>query len=148
MKVTKSQKRLLLLLAIVIIYGIIDFVQNKDDYAQVYLGNNKVKPAQLASNINSLLIKKENRLPKIDLSWKRDPFVRIEDLQVSKVRTAAHKVSLILNALTFAAENSFVIINNVILKEGEVIEGYRVEKISQNRVKLTKNGNSIYLNTQ
>jgi len=148
MKVTKSQKRLLLLLAIVIIYGIIDFVQNKDDYAQVYLGNNKVKPAQLASNINSLLIKKENRLPKIDLSWKRDPFVRIEERQVSKVRTTAPKVHLNLNALTYAAENSFVIINNVILKEGEVIEGYRVEKISQNRVKLTKNGNSIYLNTQ
>ena len=148
MKVTKSQKRLLVVLAIVILYGIIDVIKNKDEYAQVYLGKKKVEQPKLISKSQSLLTKNKRTVPKIDLSWKRDPFVKIEDRPVRKVKKVAPKIHLKLNALTYAGENSFVMINDVILKEGEMIEGYRVDKISQNRVKLTKNGRSIYLNAQ
>jgi hypothetical protein len=148
MKVTKSQKRLLVILAIVILYGIIDVIKNKDEYAQVYLGKKKVEQPKLVSKSQPLLTKNERTVPKIDLSWKRDPFVKIEDRPVRKMEKVAPKIHLKLNALTYADENSFVMINDVILKEGEMIEGYRVDKISQNRVKLTKNGRSIFLNAQ
>ena len=142
MKVTKSQKRLLVLLVIVLMYAIFDFMQNRKDYEQVYLKKKQVPQAQLVTNSKPTIKKIEKQLKDIDLNWKRETIEKSE-IKRRSVKTAPQKVHLNLNAVTYAGENSFVIINNIILKEGEVVAGYRVDKIHQDHVKLTKNSKSF-----
>ncbi len=53
---------------------------------------------------------------------------------------------LILNGLFFSEnQDSFALINNQILKEGDVINGAKVKRISLNEVELERNGSIIRL---
>ena len=93
---------------------------------------------------NSVVVPKNDQF-----AWKRDPFNRLERKEpVKRQKNAKPDVRLKLNAIKYAADNSFVMINDIILMEGETIAGYRVEQIYKDKVKLTKQGAIIYLHSK
>jgi hypothetical protein len=152
MEVTKSQKRLFIVLGIVVAYAAYDFLSNKDDYDKMYAGKKEVV---VKTNPNDKLqikaMQQTRQINDIDMDFKRDPFYRddmvkktIKYNRTKKPRTKPLK----LQAITYSDDNSFVMINDLILSEGEIVEGYVVEKIEKTRVRLTKNNKSIYLNSK
>ncbi len=146
MKLTKSQKRLFIILGIVIAYAVFDFVSNIEQYNKVYLSETKPKTSLIIPTAigKSTTIKAVTN--KHHFVWKRDPFIRPGRKEpVKRERIARPEVRLKLNAITYAADNSFVMINDIILMEGETIAGYQVEQIYKDKVKLTKQGKTIYL---
>ncbi len=149
MKLTKSQKRLFIILGLVIAYAVFDFVSNIEQYNKVYLSETKPKTSLIIppSIVKSTTIKAVPK--KHHFGWKRDPFIRPGRKGPGKrERIAKPVVRLKLNAITYAADNSFVMINDIILMEGETIAGYRVEQIYKDKVKLTKQGTTIYLHSK
>ncbi len=149
MKLTKSQKRLFVILGIVIAYAVFDFVSNREQYNKVYLSETKPKTSLIIppSEVKRTTIKAVSN--KYHFAWKRDPFIRPGRKEpVKKERMVKREVRLKLNAITYAADNSFVMINDIILMEGETIAGYRVEQIYKDKVKLTKQGATIYLHSK
>lgn len=142
----KSQKRLLIILAITVAYGIFDFVINMDQYSKFYTNEKKTKtsliiPPSLVKNSKTKALLKDR-----NFTWKRDPFNPLVQKKSSKTKKEVQPdIQLKLKAITHDANNSFVMINDAILTEGESIAGYRVDQIYKDKVKLTKNGKSIYL---
>ena len=152
MEVTKSQKRLFIVLGIVVAYAAYDFVSNKEDYDKMYAGKKEVV---VKTNPNDkLLIKavqQTRQINDIDMDFKRDPFFR-DDIDKKIIKYKRHSKpkasALKLQAITYSGDNSFVMINDLILTKGEMVEGYIIEQIEKTRVRLTKNGKSIYLNSK
>jgi hypothetical protein len=138
---TKGQKRLLVVLAIVVAYGIFDVISNKDSYFGYYGGNKKekkIKPANVV-DVNIPEIKKvSNRNAKYLRTWGDDPFYnqRFVRRKISHVPVQT-KVQLNLKAISYG-ENSVVMINDRVLMVGDVIEGYQIKKIEPGRVLLSK----------
>ena len=151
MQVTKSQKRLFILLGIIVLYAAYDFISNKEDYEKMYAGKKKVVQSKPSKNVQLLATQETRRITDLDMDFKKDPFFR-DDL-VKKVVRYRKSIKpktkpLKLQAITYSDANSFVMINDLILSEGEFVEGYVVEKIEKTRVRLSKNGKSIYLNSK
>ena len=152
MEVTKSQKRLFIVLGIVVAYAAYDFISNKEDYDKMYAGKKEVV---VKTNPNDkLLIKavqQTRQINDIDMDFKRDPFFR-DDIDKKIIKYKRHSKpkssALKLQAITYSGDNSFVMINDLILTKGEMVEGYIIEQIEKTRVRLTKNGKSIYLNSK
>ncbi len=150
MKVNKSQKRLFIILGVVVAYAAYDFISNRSDY-EVYSGGGKtvvVKPSKnviLKANVQKAQVKD------LDFKWKKDPFYRDDipkKILKKKRRIKPKERPLRLQAITFSDQNSFVMINDLILSEGEYVQGYMVKKIERTRVKLIKNGKEIYLSSK
>jgi len=151
MEVNKSQKRLLIILLLVVAYAAYDFLMNKNDYESMYGSNKKSKSKVSSKKVQLKSQQKTIQLTDLDLKWKRDPFYRddlIKKVIQRKRRIAPKLPSLKLQAITFSEENSFVMINDLILSEGEAVLGYVVEKIERSRVKLVKNGKATYLTSK
>ena len=152
MEVTKSQKRLFIVLGIVVAYAAYDFLSNKDDYDKMYAGKKEVVVKTNPNDKLQIIAMQQTRQIKdIDMNFKRDPFYR-DDIDKKIIKYKRHSKpkasTLKLQAITYADANSFVMINDLILAEGEIVEGYRIEQIEKTRVRLSKNGKSIYLNSK
>jgi hypothetical protein len=148
MKISKSLKRLLIVLGLVVSYAIIDFISNNDQYDQFY--SSKDKPTESSANLiikskKNELLKKKNTLV---LNWGKDPFRVPITSSVRPRKKQAKSGELKLQAITFSGENSFVMINDKILRAGEVVNGFKVLSIQENRVELSKHGKSIYLKSE
>lgn len=151
MEITKSQKRLLIVLGVVVVYAAYDFITNKENYDKMYAGKKEIVVKTNPSDKLQLKVVKQKQITDLDMDFKRDPFYRddmVKEIKKFKRRPKPRQKPLKLQAITYADANSFVMINDVILAEGEKIEGYIVEKIEKTRVRLTKNGKSIYLNSK
>ncbi len=151
MKVSKSQKRLFILLGVVVLYAAYDFISNKDDYEKMYAGKKKVVQSKPSKNVQLKVTQETRQITDIDMDFKRDPFFRddmIKKIVQYKKRSKPKTRPLKLQAITYSDDNSFVMINELILAEGEMVEGYIVEKIEKTRVRLSKGGKSIYLNSK
>jgi type II secretory pathway component PulC len=151
MVVTKSQKRLFILLGAVVLYAAYDFISNKDDYEKMYAGKKQVVQSKPSKNVQLMATQETRRITDLDMDFKKDPFFR-DDLvkKVVKYRKSIKPKTkpLKLQAITYSDANSFVMINDLILSEGEYVEGYVVEKIEKTRVRLSKDGKSMYLNSK
>ena len=151
MVVTKSQKRLFILLGAVVLYAAYDFISNKDDYENMYAGKKQVVQSKPSKNVQLMATQETRRIADLDMDFKKDPFFR-DDLvkKVVKYRKSIKPKTkpLKLQAITYSDANSFVMINDLILSEGEYVEGYVVEKIEKTRVRLSKDGESMYLNSK
>lgn len=151
MKVNKSQKRLLIILSIVIVYAVYDFISNKSDYEMMYAGGSETVEETPSKQVKLKSTTQKVQLAELNLEWKKDPFYR-DDIKKTIVRKRKKFVPkerpLRLQAITYADQNSFVMINDVILTEGEIVQGYKVEKIERTKVKLIKNGKEIYLSSK
>jgi len=152
MAVTKSQKRLFILLGIVVLYAAYDFISNKEDYDKMYAGEKEiVVQTNPSDKLQLKALQQTRQITDIDMNFKRDPFFRddmVKKIVQYKKRLKPKARSLKLQAITYSDANSFVMINDLILTEGEYVEGYIVEKIEKTRVRLSKNGKSIYLNSK
>jgi len=147
MKMSKSQKYLAVLLAIVLLYVAIEVSSNWQQYKSYYFSNSGqnrvVKP--VVSTYGNLHTK--NFAEQHMLNWKGDPF----KLAVRQIITTQKKLQsrsdtkLKLKAITKDATNAFVMINESILMEGEIIRGYRIEKIYPDKVELSINGQYSYI---
>ena len=147
MKITKNQKRLFIILGLVLSYAIIDFVLNQDQYKSLYFTSDKT-----SSQSSNTLVRQKPKMEVYrnrnlnELTWKRDPFN--SDLQIilrKKQKKQNKDKALLLKAITYSGNNSLVIINDRILRVGDMIGDYKVQKIYKDKVKLTKFGRIIVL---
>lgn len=135
---SKGQKRLLVLLVIVLAYAVFDIASNWDTYKGYYTGKKKVAVTPQKSRLNGAKKTNEKRTDHYDKDWRSDPFyvsVRVKNAPKPKRR---HVVRLRLKAISFAGENSVAMINNRIVSVGDVIQGYKVVQIKQKQVVLRK----------
>jgi len=137
-KLTKSQKILFIVLAIVLAYAIFDFITHKETYIGFYSGetgssaeiDSSMQKANLDSTVDVLKMK-------LTSHWGEDPFF-VEPRPVVKKSSRKKKREpiFILKAISFRPEGSVALINDRIIKEGDVIQGYKVIKISEKSVIL------------
>ena len=117
----------------------------------MYAGKKQVVQSKPSKNVQLMATQETRRITDLDMDFKKDPFFR-DDLvkKVVKYRKSIKpKIKpLKLQAITYSDANSFVMINDLILSEGEYVEGYVVEKIEKTRVRLSKDGKSMYLNSK
>lgn len=139
---TKGQKRLLVVLAVVLAYGAFDVLTNKDSYFGYYSGkkNDKKVAHPNVVDLNVPQIKKaSNQNAKYLQEWGADPF---HNQRFVRRRVAPAiintEVQLNLKAISYNGKNSVVMINDRVLMAGDVIHGYQVVKIEPNRVTLSK----------
>jgi hypothetical protein len=126
-------------------------LQNKEDYEKMYLGEGKSDKGKSSNQLKLKSNPKNMQISEIDFEWKNNPFYRDDIKKKIKQSKKIYKPKprkLKLQAITYSNENSFVMINDLILSEGEYVDGYRVEKIERTRVKLIKNGKAIYLSSK
>ncbi len=137
---------MLSVLAVVLIYGVFDFVKNKDQYLAFYSKGTK-KVVRSGKHVNATTGQNEKlQMKEYDKPWGNDPFY--VDRKVRPVAETAAEVPLILNAISYNNGNSVVMINQKILSAGDVIEGYKVIRIEPARVVLAKGDESKTLNLQ
>ena len=152
--ITKSQKRLFILLAIVASYAVYDLLtsepKNKkpatDKAVQSVDAQKAQDPSSAVSNVQSIPV----NFPAT--GWKRDPFRRdkenISRANLNKViesLLSQRPGNLHLTAISKNGNQSYALINDQILSVGEIIDGYRVAEIRAANVVLKKNDHSFTL---
>ncbi len=147
MELTKSQKRLFIILGIVICYAIFDFVTHKDEYLSYYLDKESPKKSSVVKKPDGSAAVAENRAELNIKNWGRDPF---RDMTKKIVRRTTPKPRAVLptfrlEAISYRDGNSIALINDRILKKGDTISGYRVMDIASDRVVLSDSKNRIVL---
>ena len=137
-KLTKSQQILFIVLGIVLAYAIFDFITNKDTYIGFYTGEVNAtaeadSTAQNAAADSTIDVLQMN----LTTHWGKDPFF-VEPKKVVKKYSRKKKKEPIfrLKAISFRPEGSVALINDRIVKSGDVIEGYKVIDISEKKVVL------------
>ncbi len=133
---TKSQKRLLILLAIVLAYAVFDVSRNWDTYMGFYKG----KKGTVHKKKNSTTRDASLKIRKVEYTkdWNQDPFYVAVKTKPRKRVVRRRTVSFHLKAISFAGDNSIAMINSRIMKVGDVINGYRLVSIQPKRVVLQK----------
>jgi hypothetical protein len=149
-QLNKGQKRMLALLALVLLYAVYDIASNWDSYTSYYSNKPKKKANQsknTATGVNTLANTKVDKSYLKD--WNKDPFYipSVRRTYRKQVNTSA-EIVLKLNAISYSGENSVAMINNKILKIGDSISGYRVQKIEPKTVSIIKDGKVKVLSLQ
>ncbi len=134
---TPGQKRLFILLAIVLAYAIFDFVKNKDQYLGFYgkkeTAEVKAERSAQADSLRTALVRRVYQK-----GWGGDPFyVKLPPRKVKK-RPVRKARTFRLKAISFSGESAVAMINNQIVTVGDWIGGYKVLKIEPGRVILGK----------
>lgn len=143
-ELTKSQKILFIILGIVLVYAIFDFVTHKDTYVGFYTGkkqeanalsqNQQVKTQQQKDQLQTSLFSK----------WGGDPFLRQTRVK-KRFRRKAKRPKFDLKAISYRLDGSVALINDRIVKVGDVINGYRVIFIDSRKVILSSGKHRIVL---
>jgi hypothetical protein len=140
-RITKEQRYLFIVLTVVAGFAIIDFIKNKDKYISFYSKNPK---EQLEAILNKPTIKiPQKEQPIYQKDWKDDPFYSRPIVLEKWQSTPSNHFTL--KAISYSQRNYMAIINNRILKVGDLIGGYRVLRIETNRVILGKGDKSEIL---
>ncbi len=146
MEITKSQKRLFILLGIVLIYAVYDFVANKDTYLAVYTGQRKAAIEKKIQHDSNKPLKKQELTKTTYLEkWGRDPFYKQVNKRIIKKRNKKKRVRFILQAVSMKQNSSIAIINDKIVKVNDIISGYTVKKIEKKRAILSDGNKTIIL---
>jgi hypothetical protein len=144
-QLTKGQKRMFAVLMVVILYAVYDIASNWDTY-KAYYSNTTIKNKRnktAAEAANQKINPTENKSYLKD--WNEDPFYISGRQTFVKKSSSPPETVLKLKAISYAGENSVIMINDKILKTGDIIEGYRIEKIEQKSVTLNKSGKVLKL---
>ncbi|HGY55830.1 MAG TPA: hypothetical protein ENK44_09020 [Caldithrix abyssi] len=139
MAINKSQKRLLILLGVVLAFAIFDFINNTDTYTSFYSSSQKKKKQAAATeNVQKSFSKPLTRKSYVS-EWGRDPFFKKVTTQVKKKRKKSRTAEqvLFLQAISYDGLNSVALINNNVCKTGDIIAGYRIVHISQQSVTVS-----------
>ncbi len=147
MEITKSQKRLLILLGIVLAYAIFDFTSNMDTYLAVYGGKKVVTKAKAKSSSTSTSKQTSLKHQTTYLEkWGRDPFYKRVIPKKSKlIKKKRRTTHFVLQAISMKDNNSIAIINDKIVKIGDIISGYTLKKIDKKRVVLSDGKKTLVL---
>jgi hypothetical protein len=132
MQINKSQKRLLVVLAVVVCYAVYDlaFPGNKPEKEDFQISTRpQMKGTAEASD--SVQIEKNSYT-----FWGKDPF------QGKKSKVQIEKTALSLSAISYTNENAIAFLNNRIVKIGDKVEGWYISEIKQDRVVLSR-GNKL-----
>ncbi len=147
MEITKSQKRLFIILGIVVAYGIWDFISNMDTYTSFYSGKPKaasVTQQQSDQDDAELAAQKKQSTGYLE-KWGRDPFHKKVKKKVQKAVASKPKVRLTLYAISEKENNSVALINDKIVKIGDMIGGYTLIRIGKKDVSLKDGSKTITL---
>ncbi len=145
-QLTKSQKILFIVLAVVLAYAIFDFVTHKSTYVNFYSGqeNETVNSVQ---NQKTAAAKQMDQLQtKLFAEWGSDPFLRKTEIKSKKRwKKKRTRIHLKLKAISYRSDGSVALINDRIVKQGDVIGGYRVLSIGTHSVVLSNGKRKITL---
>jgi len=136
-EITKSQKRLFIILGLVIIYGIYDIISNFDTYFSFYTGQKQEKVS--SKNNNDKILKPKLKQSSRDYikTWGSDPFYIVVKSKKAKRVPIKSAPKLHLLAIIYDEPNSIAMINDAMVKTGDMISGYRIVNIKQNSVTVT-----------
>lgn len=145
MEITKSQKRLFIILGIVLCYAVYEFIGNSDVYFNFYSEDEK-KPALVSTSEDST----HKVQPKVEhtylAGWGKDPFYIPQVLKFKKAKKKKdYTPTLQLYAISYKGTQSAALINDKFLKVGAMIEGFHLKKIEKNRVTLSDGKRTIKL---
>lgn len=145
-QLTKSQKILLIVLGIVLTYAVFDFVSHKDTYVNFYSGKAQETNAPV-QNAKAVAQKQANQL-QVGLfsKWGSDPFLHEATIKAKKKhRKRRIRPHFKLKAISYRIDGSVALINDRIVKAGDVISGYKVIKIEEKKVILWNGKHRIVL---
>ena len=131
---TPGQKRLFILLAIVLAYAVFDFVKNKDQYLGFYTKKENARVEKAEQQADSLRTVRVRQV--YQKAWKSDPFYMKLPPKTPKKKPAKRRRTFRLKAISFSGESAVAMINNRIVSVGDWIGGYKVLKIEPRRVIL------------
>ncbi len=145
-QLTKSQKILFIILGIVLAYAIFDFISHKDTYVNFYSGREQESSAP-AKNPETVAQKQADQLQASLFSkWGSDPFLHEIKIEAKKKRRKKiYRPHFKLKAISYRTDGSVALINDRIVKNGDVINGFRVVKIDEKRVVLWNGKRRIVL---
>jgi len=152
LNITQSQKRLLIILGIVLVYFIYDLISNMNTYKNIYLGSED--SSVVADSVDSLGRQAnlgENQKQKEYLNkWGESPFYVFSATTKKYIRKNGRRVAVKKNPLQLLAislrkNRSVALINDKIVKVGDIISGYQVERIDKRTVYLSNGKKKIKL---
>jgi len=147
MQITKSQKRLFILLGLVLIYAVYDVISNFDTYASLFSDKKQpvtVQDEKVKSDSAKVLVEVERK--EYLNKWGRNPFYKkVEKKRVAKVVKHKRKVNLNLYAISMKDNNSVALINDKMVKIGDMIEGFTLQQIAKKKVTLSDGSRTITL---
>lgn len=147
MEITKSQKRMFIILGLVIMYFIYDIISDWDTYAGFYSGEKAV----VKQTVNKNQIKTDQNLNKEQdkqylEKWGRNPFYKkTEKKKAVRIFKKTKTINLRLHAVSMKDNNSVALINDKIVKIGDMISGYTLKKINKKQVILSDGQKTITL---
>ncbi len=161
MALKKSEKRLLIILGVVVIgFLIYQFVLSGGKENNVIQQNvQNVAPTQVKSNTLLAGVVSPNPVEaNIELpmeyfeSWGRDPFFLIDNKPVpatssnnGSVTTKESKPKPVLKGIFWKSNKPYVLLDDLILSEGEEAEGIKVEKVNGSEVLCSQGSQSFTL---
>jgi hypothetical protein len=114
--------------------------QTYDKLKQVYVLQSKIKPSQLDAKymVKVINIPKVENIKSDGKDIKQLPDLKelVKNLPPPNANNIPMTNQIKLQSIFISKSESFVIINNSILKEGEQIQDYKIIKISEDKVKL------------
>ncbi len=145
-KLTKSQKILFAVLGVVLAFAAFDFLSNKDTYMSFYAKENREATATAQQTEEKNKSEKDQLQASLISSWGSDPFLR-QQVVVAKRRSRkkVKRPTFKLKAISYRAEGSVALINDRVVKVGDVLSGYKVLKIDSRQVVLWNGKNRIVL---
>lgn len=149
-ELTKSQKYLLIALAVVLVFAAGDVLMNMDRYSSFYLG----KKDQAVTPVKKGRATAEEQAEPGEISylkdWGSDPFNRgpkvVPRKEKKRVSKPKKSTGFELEGISYKGVHSVAMINGSILKVGDRIGGFRVTSIQPDRVILTKGTKTRVLN--
>jgi len=152
LNITKSQKRLLIVLGIVLIYFIYDLISNMSTYKDIYLGSEDTTAAIDSVDTLSQQGRKNGAVQtKVYLEkWGQSPFYVFRAAPKKYIRKNGRRVKIKKNPLKLLAislreNHSVALINDKIVKVGDIISGYQVKRIDKKTVYLSDGKKKIKL---
>lgn len=153
--ISKSQKRLFILLALVAVYAVYDLSTAKTRPAKAVSETAEQAAAaqveQVAEAV-AAVVQPAVQMSFISSDWRRDPFRKqVEKMNLLNLNKVVETIlvpklgNLHLTAISKSGNKSYALINDQILTVGEVMNGYKVVNIQATQVILKKNDFSFTL---
>lgn len=146
--ITKSQKRLFILLGLVAAYAVYDLTTGKKETTTDKKKSSDVQTAGIADSTIDVIesVMRPRPLAASFGSWKRDPFrgqvstgSRVNFEKVMESLLIPKMANFNLTAISRRGDASFALINDQVLGVGDQINGFRVIEIRSDKVVLQKN---------
>ena len=145
-ELTKTQKILFIVLGIVLAYAIFDFITHKDTYESFYSGKKESTTAVVQNEKLQGQKEKDQLQTSLFSQWGSDPFLRQAEIKSKKhSRKKRRKPNFKLKAISYRPDGSVALINDRIVKVGDIIFTYKIIKIDVKQVILWNGKHRIVL---